>query len=140
MGMKSSSGLFKGTKGAKQHSVDNAPIKKAGDLRYSKKKTEGYLLNLDHPKGGSKAKFMKEVLGYDKTDSKLFHKNIVSAIIGKKPTKTTETKFGLKHQYDVKLIGKGGKSVKANVVVVVQKDNGRRTYKIVTVHPGEKEN
>lgn len=139
MGMKSSSGLFKGTKGAKQHSVNNAPVKKAGDVRYSKKKTEGYLLNTKHPVGGSKAKFMKEVLGYDKKDSKLFHKNVVSSIIGKSPSDTKKTKYGLKHTYKVKLIGKGGKSIKANVVVVIQKDNNRTTYKIVTVHPDKKE-
>lgn len=139
MGMKSSSGLFKGTKGAKQNSANNAPIKKAGDLRYNKKKTESYLLNVNHPIGGSKAKFMKEVLGYDKTDSKLFHKNIISAIIGKNPNKTTKTEYGLKHQFNVKLIGKGGKSIKANVTIIVQKDNGRKTYKLITVHPGKRE-
>ena len=32
-------------------------------VRFNKKKTEGYLLNQDHPTGGSKAKFMREVLG-----------------------------------------------------------------------------
>ena len=29
------------------------PIQKAGDLRYNRKKTEGYLLNKDYPQGGS---------------------------------------------------------------------------------------
>lgn len=28
-------------------------------VRFNKKKTEGYLLNQDHPTGGSKAKFMR---------------------------------------------------------------------------------
>lgn len=139
MGMKATSGLFVGTKGAKNYSLKDAPIKKAGDLRYSKKKTETYLLNESHPVGGSKAKFMKEVLGYEKTDSKLFHKNIISAIIGKSPDKSNKTDYGLKHTYNVKLIGKNGKSVNANVVIVIQKDNGRKTYKTVTVYPDKKE-
>jgi len=139
MGMKANSGLFTNTKGAISHSKDKAPISKSGNVRYSKKKTEGYLLNTEHKVGGSKAKFMKEVLGYDKKDSKLFHKNVVAAIIGKKPNDTKTTEFGLKHTYNVKLIGKSGKSVKANVTIVIQKDKGRKTYKLVTVYPDKKE-
>ena len=124
---------FGGTKGAK------APVHSFGHVRYSRKKTEGYLLNPNHPKGGSKAKFMKDVLGYAQSDSKLFHKNVVASLIGKPPTKTEETQFGTKHTYRVKLFGKKGDSVSANVVVVIQKDNGRITHKIVTVYPDKKE-
>lgn len=102
--------------------------------------TEGYLLNPDHPKGSSKAKFMKEVLGYSQSDSKLFHKNVVDSLIGKNPTKSETTPFGTKHTFNTKLIGKDGKSVSANVVVVIQKDNGRITHKIVTVYPDKKGN
>ncbi len=126
-------GGFGGTKGAK------APVHSFGDVRYSRKKTEGYLLNPNHPKGGSKAKFMKDVLGYAQSDSKLFHKNVVASLIGKIPTKTEETQFGSKHTYRVKLFGKKGDSVSANDVVIIQKDNGRITHKIVTVYPDKKE-
>lgn len=115
------------------------PVAKPGDVRYSKKKTEGYLLNEDHPIGGPKAKFMHDVLGYTKKDGKLFHKIVVAAITGKKPTKTEKTPYGTKHTFHVKLIGKSGKDVSANVVVVIQKDNGRKTFKIVTVYPDKKE-
>lgn len=126
-------GFGTGTKGA------NAPVIKSGNVRYSKKKTEGYLLNENHPSGGSKAKFMKDVLGYTKKDSKLFHENIVNAIKGKIPSQTEETNYGIKHKYKVSLVGKNGDSVSANVVAVIQKDNGRTTYKIVTVYPNKKE-
>lgn len=98
------------------------------------------MLNINHPKGGSKAKFMKDVLGYSSTDSKLFHKNIVKSIIGKSPDISEITPFGIKHTYKTKLIGKKGGSVCANVVVVIQKDNSRITYKIVTVYPDKKGN
>ena len=57
-------GGFGGTKGASENS---APVNSSKDVRYSKKKTEGYLLNPSHPKGGAKAKFMKDVLGYCET-------------------------------------------------------------------------
>ncbi|MBR4395943.1 MAG: hypothetical protein IKT01_06095 [Eubacteriaceae bacterium] len=116
-----------------------APIQKAGDLRYNRKKTEGYLLNKEHPQGGPKAKFMEDVLGYSKSDSILFHKSIVESIIGKNPNKTQQTKFGLKHTYNTIVKGKNGKNTSANVVVVIQKDNNRTTYKIITVYPDRKE-
>ena len=96
------------------------------------------MLNSDHPKGGSKAKFMKNVLGYSQSDSKLFHKNVVSSLVGKTPIKSEVTQFGIKHTYKTEISGKDGKSVSANVVVVIQKDNGRITYKIVTVYPDKK--
>ena len=58
--------------------------------------------------------------------------------MGQQPVKTETTKFGEKHTYKTKLISKNGSSVTANVVVVIQKDNGRVTYKIVTVYPDKK--
>lgn len=125
-------GGFGRTKGAIENS---APINSYKDVRYSKKKTEGYLLNPSHPKGGAKAKFMKDVLGYSQSDSKVFHKNVVSSLVGKIPKKSEATQFGVKHTYKTKIAGKDGQSVSANVVVVIQKDNGRTTYKIVTVYP-----
>lgn len=128
-------GGFGNTKGAKQNA---APVNSPRDIRYSKKKTEGYLLNPNHPKGYSKAKFMKEVLGYSQNDSKLFHKNVVDSLIGKTPTKSETTSFGIKHTFNTKLMGKDGKSASANVIVAIQKDNGRITHKIVTVYPDKK--
>ena len=133
-------GVFGHTEGEKRkiNSISK-PISKRGDVRYSAKKTQGYLLNTNHPKGGSKAKFMRDVLGYTTSDSKMFHNNVVNSIINREPTKTVQTQYGLKHTYHTTLIGKDGKSVSANVVAVVQKDNKRVTYKIVTVYPDKKE-
>ena len=82
---------------------------------------------------------MEDVLGYSKSDSILFHKSIVESIIGKNPNKTQQTKFGLKHTYNTNVKGKNGKKTSANVVVVIQKDNNRTTYKIITVYPDRKE-
>lgn len=128
-------GGFGGTDGAKDQ---NVPVNSIKDVRYSKEKTEGYLLNPNHPKGSAKAKFMHDVLGYSQSDSKLFHDNVVRSITGKTPVKTETTPYGTKHTYRTKLVGKDGRSVSANVVVVIQKDNGSTTYKIVTVYPDKK--
>ena len=116
----------------------NAPITKLSDVRYSKKKTEGYLLNPDHPIGAGKAKFMREMLGYKQSDSHLFHSNVVKSIMGVVPSKTEQTPFGLKHTFNTKLISKSGESITANVVVIIQKDNSRITYKLVTVYPDKR--
>lgn len=128
-------GGFGETFGTKRN---NVPIKLSREVRYSKKKIEGYLLNIEHPKGGSKAKFMHDILGYSQSDSKLFHKNVVSAIIGEVPIKSEVTPFGIKHTYNTILTGKNDKSISANIVVVIQKDNKRTTYKIATVYPDKK--
>ena len=124
-------GGFGSTTGALKQ---KAPVSALKDVRYSKKKTEGYLLN-----PASKAKFMREVLGYKQSDAKIFHKNVISSIIGKQPSKTEETSYGTKLTFQTKLKGINGKQVSANIVVVIQKDKGRKTFKIVTVYPGEKE-
>lgn len=129
-------GGFRNTAGAK---TDNIPVKSSGDLRFSNKKTTGYLLNPDHPKGGAKARFMRDVLGYKQNDAREFHKHIVDSIKGRAPSKSEETPYGTKHTYHTELVGKDGMKVKANVVVVIQKDKGRKTCKIVTVYPDKKE-
>ncbi len=136
MGMKSNSGLFHGTTGSYKN---DAPIKKQSDVRYDANKITKYLLNENHLIGGSKAKFFKNVLGYDSSDGKKFHKNVVLAILNKTPIKSENTKFGLKQTFKTKLIGKNNKEVVANIVVVIQKDFKRTTYKIVTVYPDKKE-
>ena len=132
-------GLYSGASIPDSHSDDSALISKPGDVRYSKKKTEGYLLNPGHPAGGPKAKFMHDVLGYSQGDGQIFHKHVIDAIKGKQPDKTETSRYGIKHTFHTTLTGKDGKTVSANVVIVIQKDNGRKTYKIVTVYPDKKE-
>ena len=53
----------------------------------SKSKLENYLLNINHPVGGSKAKFFINVLGYSHDKPKLFFDNVSDAINGKNQSK-----------------------------------------------------
>lgn len=129
-------GGFGKTKGElKKNEQFFLPINKIGDVRYNATKIQGYLLNPNHPIGFSKAKFFNDVLGYTEKDAKLFHKNVVKSIIGRKPIETQRTEYGVKHTYETEIIGRKSNKIRANVVVVVQKDKGRITYKIVTVYP-----
>ena len=98
---------------------------------------EDYLLNLDSVKGKSKAKFLKDVLGYGKGDGKQLHNALINAISGKEPSKVTKTDYGIKYEYDVKIGGKNGTTAK--VIVVYQRDNGKDSYRIITLYPGKKE-
>lgn len=133
-------GGFGNTKGELQKNKQlDLPINRVGDVRYNARKTKEYLLNLNHPIGCSKAKFFKDVLGYTDQDAKLFHKNVVKSIIDRKPVKTQQTEYGVKCTYETEIVGEKGNKIQANVVVVVQKDKGRITYKIITVYPNKKE-
>lgn len=109
------------------------------DYEESDPKYDGYLLNLDHPDGGSKAKFLKDVLGYKTGNGKLLHNAIGEAINGKLPNVVERTKFGLKYTFNTKIKGKDGAYKSANVVVVVQNDNGKTTWRTITLYPDKKD-
>lgn len=108
------------------------------DYKESEPKYDGYLLKLDHIDGGSKAKFLKDVLGYKKGDGPKLHDAIGRAIDGKIPNIVKNTEFGIKYNFNVKLEGKSGKFHSANVTVVVQNDNGKTTWRLITLTPGKK--
>lgn len=109
------------------------------DYKDSELKYDGYLLKLDHPDGASKARFLKSVLGYKIGDSKLLHNAIGEAINGKLPNFVERTKFGLKYTFNAKIKGKDGTYKFANVVVVIQNDNGKTTWRIITLYPDKKD-
>lgn len=105
----------------------------------SKTKYNDYLLNLNHKQGGSKAKFLKDVLGYEKGDSKILHEAISNAIKGKIPDNIEATEYGVKHNYKVKLKAKDGSDHTANVTIVIQKDNGKVMWRLITITPDKKD-
>ena len=102
-------------------------------------KYENYLLDLNHKKGGSKAKFLKEVLGYKSGDGEKLHKAILEGIKNKQPDNVENTNYGVKYTFNTSIKGLDGKYEQANVIIVVQNDNGKVTWRIVTLYPGKKE-
>jgi len=137
---KGDSGGFSGTNGNPQTELDigtGGDKPRSGNTQYNGKKMEEYLLNPNHPKGGSKAIFLKDVLGYGSGDGKLLHGRILSAVASAEPTTIVSTEYGVKYHYEIKLPSKeGGKT--ANVVVVLQRDNSKDKYRIITLYPGKK--
>ncbi len=109
------------------------------DYKASEPKYDGYLLKLDHSDGGSKANFLKNVLGYKIGDGKLLHNAIGEAINGKLPNIVERTNFGIKYTFNTKIKGKDGTYKSANVVVVVQNDDGKTIWRIITLYPDKKD-
>lgn len=101
-------------------------------------KYDNYLLDVNHKKGGSKAKFLMEVLGYKSGDGEKLHKAILDEIKNKQPDNVENTNYGVKYTFNTSIKGLNGKYEQANVIVVVQNDSGKVTWRIVTLYPGKK--
>ena len=104
----------------------------------SQNKYEKYLFVLDHEVGGSKALFLKDVLGYKLGDGRRLHNAILNAIKGAKPDIIEHTYFGIKYKFRTKIKGNNELCYDANVVVILQKDNGKIIWRIITIIPGKK--
>ncbi|MDY4787827.1 MAG: hypothetical protein SO253_00750 [Bacilli bacterium] len=158
MGRYKNSGLAHGTIGSPQGSIEQNNYKNKVeelneiheisiskfnknnlDYSLSKTKIENYILDINHPKGGSKAKFFVETLGYSKNNPKQFYDNLSDAIDNKVPKKVIKTVYGIVCEFHEKIKGINGKYVYANIIASVQKDNDKCKYRIITVYPDKKE-
>ncbi len=104
----------------------------------NKNKIENYLLNLNNEKGKSKAKFFIEVLGYSNNNSKQFYDNLIDSIKNKIAIKIVKTEYGEVREFHEKIKSISGKYEYANIVIVVQKDNGKTSYRFITAYPDKK--
>ena len=50
-----------------------------------------------------------------------------------------KTKYGTKYKFGTKIKGKDGAYREANVIVVVQNNRGKTTWRLITVMPGKKD-
>ena len=77
-------------------------------------------------------------MGYKQGDGEKLHNAIADAINGKLPNVVTKTNFGVKYTFNIKIRGNDGNYNSANVVVVVQNDKGKVTWRTITLYPGKK--
>lgn len=145
-------GGVSGTSGSPQLSIFNsehdAKVKElesrlsfnSNELSYaeSKIKIENYLLNKNHPVGGSKAKIFIDYLGYSQDDPKQFFNAIYLAIDGKIPTKERDTTHGYVLEFHEKIKSISGKYYEANIVVSIKKNHGELIYRIITIYHDKK--
>ena len=102
-------------------------------------KYDSYLFNLNNADGAPKAKFLKETLNYQVGDSEKLHNAIKEAIDNKIPTKITQTAYGIKLNFKIKLKGNSGVYQYANVVITIQNDNGKENWRLITLIPDKKD-
>jgi len=105
----------------------------------SKEKIVTYVLNIDHFVGGPKAKFFIKILGFSPTKPEQFYNSIKEAINEKIPIKISNTEFGLKYKFHEKVNGVNGISITANVIIIIQRDNEKITFRLISAYPGKKE-
>jgi len=105
----------------------------------SKEKIVTYVLDINHSRGGSKAKFFIEILGFSPTKPEQFYNSIKEAITGKAPIQKTQTKYGLKYEFHEIVNGVNGISITANVIIIIQRDNEKITFRLISAYPGKKE-
>ena len=158
MGRYNNTGLGHGTSGSPQGTIEQSKHKdkvdrldaqnkilsefhstfKADEIMYDVSKFENYMLNLNHKDGGSKAKFLKETLGYKSGDCEKLHKALIEAVKGQEPIKVTKFQGAIKAEFHVRLKGNNGKYYEANVIYVIQKDGDKTYYRPITLIPRKK--
>lgn len=77
-------------------------------------------------------------MGYNEGDSMKLHNAISETINGKTPDKVTKTQHGIKCNFYTKIKGNNRKYHHANIIVIIQKDNGKATWRLITLTPGKK--
>ena len=96
------------------------------------KKLDTYLLNANHIDGKSKAKFFKEVLGYDRNNINKLAKQI--KFNQKTATKKSTNQYGIKYQQIIKIEGANGKLVDVKFGWIRSKDG---VVRLVTGFPSK---
>ena len=97
-------------------------------------KLDRYLLNLEHPIGGSKAKWFEKALGFTKENMNNLAKQIV--FDETKATQTALTEYGAKFNQLIKVEGANGKIIEVNFAWMKNKEDG--FVRLVTAIPTSK--
>ena len=85
-----------------------------------KRKLNDYLLNAEHPKGESKAKWFKEALGFTQANADELEKQLVFDF--KTAEQSAVTEFGVKYNQRISITGANGKVIEVNVAWIKNND------------------
>lgn len=98
-------------------------------------KLRKYLLNIDHEKGGSKAKFFIEFLDIKNEDWEYLADQVNNAMRFAKIKNTTFTLYGMKYTANIKIIGRNFKEAVLTTGWIIDTS---RVPRLVTAYPCEK--
>jgi len=96
-------------------------------------KLANYLLDKQHPIGGSKAEWFDSALGFNKTNLNELAKQIV--FDSSKAVKTAETQFGTKYDQLIPITGKNGRTINVKFGWI---ENNDGVVRLVTAIPAKK--
>ncbi|MDW5524976.1 T7SS effector LXG polymorphic toxin [Carnobacterium maltaromaticum] len=96
-------------------------------------KLKGYLLNKEHPVGGSKANWFEKALGFNQTNSNQLSNQI--KFDQSKATQTAITDYGVKFSQIIPITGPNGKTIKIEFVWIKNNDG---IVRLVTSIPTKK--
>lgn len=96
-------------------------------------KLEGYLLDKNHPIGGSKANWFEKALGFNKTNSSQLSQQII--FDEAKAVQTAVTEYGTKYSQITSIKGANGKVINVEFVWIKNKDG---VIRLVTSIPTKK--
>ncbi|WP_249213362.1 MULTISPECIES: hemagglutinin repeat-containing protein [unclassified Tatumella] len=120
-------------KNAGNGSIINS-IKNTAETQVSvDQKLANYLLDKQHPVGGSKAEWFDSALGFNKTNSNELAKQIV--FDSGKAVKTAETQFGTKYDQVIPITGTNGRTINVKFGWI---ENNDGVVRLVTAIPAKK--
>jgi len=123
----------KPSSGAENSTAINT-IKNTSETQISvDKKLDTYLLEKEHPVGGSKAEWFDSALGFTKANSGELAKQIV--FDPHKAIKTTETQFGTKFDQVIPITGANGRTISVKFGWI---ENNDGVVRLVTAIPAKK--
>lgn len=110
------------------------PIKNTAETQLSvDQKLANYLLDKQHPVGGSKAEWFDGALGFNNTNSNELAKQIV--FDSSKAVKTAETQFGTKYDQVIPITGTNGRTINVKFGWIKNNDG---VVRLVTAIPAKK--
>jgi hypothetical protein len=112
----------------------NGPVHLTGDTKASvDHKLQNYLLNPDHPVGGSKAKWYRQALGFTRENSANLARQLVFDPATAIPT--INTSHGQKYSQTIPIKGENGRTIEVKVIWIRNLDG---VIRIVTAPPPKK--
>lgn len=125
------------TKKVKEPEVEKVSERIAGSSKLTQEsinsKLDGYLLNKDHPIGGSKAKWFEKALGFNKNNSQQLSSQII--FDKSKAVQTAVTEYGTKYSQVIPIKGINGKIIEVEFVWIKNNDG---IVRLVTSIPTKK--
>jgi hypothetical protein len=111
----------------------NMPIPNAISAYVPSEKLSGYLLNGQHPVGGTKAKWFRS-LGYNSADA--LEQDLLKLVRASEEFAEKKSSFGTKYVVSGKIAAPNGSEVNLKTVWIVESPDIRP--RLVTAFPGEK--